>query len=79
MLCRPVLDRICHYGRHIGTSIVSIILLLKLSTRVVDFMPHHQSKFQRREDSLVHIRNQVLQDINRLFRDRIILQGQWPN
>ena len=43
MLCRPMLDHVCHYGRYIGTSIVSIRLLLKLSTRVADFMPHHQS------------------------------------
>jgi hypothetical protein len=30
-------------GRYIGTSIVSIKLLLKLSARVVDFMSHRQS------------------------------------
>ena len=32
MLCSSVLDHVCHYGRYIGTSIVSISLLLKLGT-----------------------------------------------
>jgi hypothetical protein len=62
VLCRPVLDHVCHCGRYIGTSIVSIRLLLKLSTRVVDFMPHRPSKFWRRKDFLVPTRNWVLQD-----------------
>jgi len=43
VLFRPVLDHVCHHGRYIGTSTVSIRLLLKLSTRVADFMSHRQS------------------------------------